>query len=300
MLPDDGMAAIVHAIRTARESVRVTIFRSDLPEVEKALGDSVRRGVRVHALIAHVAREGGKLLRKLELRLLGEGVTVSRTADDLLRYHDKMLIVDERALYVLGFNFTRLDGRSRSMGLVTERTELVAEAVRLFEADALRQPFEPATDSLLVSPANARVQLAELLRSAERNLWIYDPRLLDRQMLSILHERAGAGVDVRVIGRTSAAGARLPVATLPTRLHLRAALVDEARLFLGSQSLRVAELDRRREVGVVTDDGDAIGRYAELFRADWKSAERAKSEVVAESLPDEPAPDEAPVAEAAP
>ena len=58
-----------------------------------------------------------RTLRKLELRLLEQGVSVSRTADDLVRYHGKMIIIDNRVLHVYGFNFTGLDiERSRSFG----------------------------------------------------------------------------------------------------------------------------------------------------------------------------------------
>jgi phosphatidylserine/phosphatidylglycerophosphate/cardiolipin synthase-like enzyme len=290
VLPDHGMTPVVHAIRTATREVRVTIFRCDLKEIEKALAEAVTRGVKVHALIAHTAREGEKLLRRLELRLLEAGVTVSRTSDDLLRYHDKILLIDDR-LFVLAFNFTRLDGRSRSMGIVTDRSELVAEAARLFEADSLRQPYDSQSDALVVSPVNARMQLTELLRGAERSLRIYDPKILDRHMIRLLKERAAQGVDVRVIGRISKLGADLSVRALPIRLHLRAILQDESRLFVGSQSLRLAELDRRREVGLVTDAAAAIERFQQIFEADWSSAERSAEAILeaCDEPPEEPA-----------
>ena len=44
---------------------------------------------------------------------------VARTADDLTRYHSKMMVIDD-TLYVLGFNYTRLDiEKSRSFGVIT-------------------------------------------------------------------------------------------------------------------------------------------------------------------------------------
>src|SRR6202008_5082353 len=85
---------------------------------------------------------GSNSLRNLELRLLEQGFTVSRTADDLVRYHGKMMIVDGRFLHVYGFNFTALDmAKSRSFGIVTKNEKLVAEASKLFEADFERQPY---------------------------------------------------------------------------------------------------------------------------------------------------------------
>ena len=51
---------------------------------------------------------------------------MARTADDLARYHGKMMIVDGDALHVYGFNYTKLDiEQSRSFGIVTRDKRLV-------------------------------------------------------------------------------------------------------------------------------------------------------------------------------
>src|SRR5215813_14130784 len=92
--PDSGIAPIVTAIKQAKKSIDVVIFRLDRVEIARALEAAVARGVRVRALTAHQNRGGTKSLRKLEMHLLECGVTVSRTADDLVRYHGKMMIVD--------------------------------------------------------------------------------------------------------------------------------------------------------------------------------------------------------------
>ena len=115
--PDAGITPVVTAINQAKRSIDVLIFRLDRAELARALEAAVARGVNVRALTAHTNRGGDKNLRKLELELLEGGVTVSRTADDLVRYHGKMMIVDNAILHVYGFNFTGLDiGKSRSFG----------------------------------------------------------------------------------------------------------------------------------------------------------------------------------------
>ena len=139
--PDDSSGLLVKGIDSAKKSVDIVIFRFDRAEMERALKNAVHRGVFVHALIARTNRGGEENLRKLEMRLLEAGVTVARTADDLVRYHGKMMIVDRKELYVLAFNFTRLDiDHSRSFGIITKSRQLVQEAVRLFESDTKRQP----------------------------------------------------------------------------------------------------------------------------------------------------------------
>ena len=119
--PDDGATPLVKAIEGARKSIDILIFRFDRKDIERALLNAVGRGVRVRALIAYTNRGGEKNLRALEMRLLGAGIIVARTADVLLRYHGKMIVMDSRDLFLLAFNFTYADmDRSRSFGVVTK------------------------------------------------------------------------------------------------------------------------------------------------------------------------------------
>src|SRR5258708_38432001 len=119
--PDAGITPICNAIKSARKSLDVLIFRLDRREIARALQAAVARGVHVRALTAHQNHGGTKNLRKLEMELLEAGVTVSRTAHDLVRYHGKMMVIDSTVLHVYGFNFTGLDiEKSRSFGVVTK------------------------------------------------------------------------------------------------------------------------------------------------------------------------------------
>src|SRR4029078_10876619 len=157
--PDDGVTPLVQAVRTAKKSIDIVIFRFDRLELEKELEAAVTRGVVVRALLPHTNRGGEKMLRKLELRLLDAGVTVARTADDLPRYHGKMMLIDD-TLHVFGFNYTRLYiEKSRSFGIVTDDAKLVKEACSLFEADATRQPYKPRQEQLVVRPDNSHTRL---------------------------------------------------------------------------------------------------------------------------------------------
>ena len=273
VLPVDGLAPVVRSLRRAKESIRLTIFRCDLPEVEKALGAAAARGVAVHALIAENNRSGEKQLRKLELRLLGLGITVSRSASDLVRYHDKFVVIDERVLIVCGFNFTRLDlSKRRSLAIVTRKRRFVTEALALFEADATRQDYAAGPPDFVVSPVNARSRLEKLISKARESLRIYDPQAIDRPLLRLLKKKAAEGVDVRILGSVGRAGDGLRVEKLgDLRVHVRAILRDDRELFIGSQGLRTIELDRRRELGIVVRDRTAIKRFREVFEADWEA-----------------------------
>ena len=277
--PDAGIAPVLAAIKQAKKSIDVLIFRLDRTELARALQAAVARGINVRALTAHTNRGGEKNLRKLELELLEGGVTVSRTADDLLRYHGKMMIVDNASLHVYGFNFTGLDmGKSRSLGIVTKNRKLVQEANKLFEADFNRQPYTPGNGRFVVSPENARERLTKFIEGARRELLIYDPKVSDDVVLRILVERQKAGVDVKVIGRVEAKWDLKSEKFPGRRLHIRAIVRDGARGFIGSQSLRRLELEKRREVGVIVEDPKVVNQMRAIFETDWAQTETGRKE----------------------
>jgi cardiolipin synthase len=278
--PDDGVEPVLKAIRKARRYIDVLIFRLDRRDIARELQAAVQRGVSVRALTAHTNRGGDKVLRKLEMQLLEGGVTVSRTADDLVRYHGKMMVIDNRILQVYGFNFTSLDiEKSRSFGVITKNPRLVQEASKLFAADFDRQPYSPAYNRLVVSPENARDRLAQFLRGARRELLIYDPGLTDDGMLRILMQKIKSGVDVKVLGKVEGKWGLKCWDKYPgKRLHVRAIIRDGRRAFIGSQSLRKLELDKRREVGAVITDLKVVRKMRAVFEQDWARSEAGRKE----------------------
>jgi cardiolipin synthase len=273
--PDDGLDPLIDAIGNARETIDMYVFRLTHPAVEKALTAALERGVTVRTLVAHTNTGGERALRKLELRLLGMGATVSRSDDDLLRYHGKMMIVDRNLLFLLGYNFTRKDiEKSRSLGLVTDRPALVEEGLRLFESDFERRTYVPQLDDLVVSPLNSRVALLALIEGATERLLIYDSRLSDTLMQEAIMRRALAGVDVRIIGKAEKLTEPAQVQQYEgERLHGHAIVRDGSKVFIGSQGLRRAELERRREIGLIVSDAHIVRGVASRFERDWAAGD---------------------------
>jgi phosphatidylserine/phosphatidylglycerophosphate/cardiolipin synthase-like enzyme len=284
--PDAGVDPIVKAIGRARRRIDICIFRFDQRDIENALADAVRkRGVAVRALIAHTNRGGENKLRKLEQRLLDAGLSVTRTADELLRYHGKFLVVDD-TLHVFGFNFTKLDiAKSRSFGLWTRDKRTVQEAVKLFDADVARNPYQPAPSNLVVSPESSRRMLSAFLAGAKKELAIYDAKISDPAMVAQLKGLAAKGVRVRVLGKLKGPDGDVEERSFkPMRLHVRAVVRDGTRVFVGSQSLRKLELDQRREVGLLINNPAVARRLMQVFETDWDaSAKRDEKETAVDA-----------------
>ena len=277
--PDDGPSSLLSALKNAKQSVELAIFRFDRSDIETALRAAVSKGIKVTALIADVNRGGEKNLRQLEMRFLQAGITVARSARDLIRYHDKLIIIDRRILFLLSFNFTHLDiDHSRGFGIVTKNAALVQEAVKLFEADCARRPYSASSDTFVVSPTNSRKVLRMFLERAKKQLLIYDPQISDKEMIGVLQSQAKAGVEIRVIGKIrSRAG--LPVRKLTKmRLHTRTIIRDGKQAFVGSQSLRPAELDSRREVGLIIREPKLVKKLLTTFESDWGPNDGAEAQ----------------------
>jgi len=276
--PDDGPSSLLSALKNAKQSVELAIFRFDRSDIETALRAAVSKGIKVTALIADMNRGGEKNLRQLEMRFLQAGITVARSARDLIRYHDKLIIIDRRILFLLSFNFTHLDiDHSRGFGIVTKNASLVQEAVKLFEADCARRPYSASSDTFVVSPTNSRKVLRMFLERAKKQLLIYDPQISDKEMIGVLQSQAKAGVEIRVIGK-SRSRAGLPVRKLTKmRLHTRTIIRDGKQAFVGSQSLRPAELDSRREVGLIIREPKLVKKLLTTFESDWGSNDGAEA-----------------------
>jgi len=275
--PDNGIQPLLRAIESARECIDIAIFRCDRKAIEEELAAAVARGVLVRALVAHTNRGGDVWLRALELRLLASGVTVTRTDDDLVRYHGKLLLIDRATLYVLGFNFTARDLKSRSFGVRTKDPKVLRDVLALFEADRTRSDFRPTAPDLVVSPQNARRRLTRFLRKTRVSLDIYDPGVTDDGIIRLMKELGTRGVRVRILGKLEKKwqGPPFDARPFPGRLHVRAIIRDGRRAFVGSQSLRKLELDERREVGLIVRAAPIVKEIQRVFEQDWARAKRA-------------------------
>jgi phosphatidylserine/phosphatidylglycerophosphate/cardiolipin synthase-like enzyme len=186
-----------------------------------------------------------------------------------------VVVIDQSRAFVLGFNFTSLDIKnSRSLGLMTANPKIVSALTKVIDADHNRVPPIITSSRLVVSPENAREQLSKFISGARRELLIYDSNVTDDRMIALLMQRAAAGVKVKVLGGLECKwkGTGIKVKALRgLRLHVRAIVRDRKAVFVGSQSLRKLELDKRREVGLITKDRRAVAQIARTFEGDWKA-----------------------------
>ena len=78
--------------------------------------------------------------------------------------------------------------------------------------------------------------------------------------------------------------------TLFMRLHTRTMIRDDEEVFPGSQSLRTAELDARREVELIFHEPKIAARMIQTFEEDWKESQNVKEKPKGAGDADHPPP----------
>jgi len=147
-------------------------------------------------------------------------------------------------------------------------------------ADVRRQHYKPELKGFVVSPINAREQLSHLIKGTEKQLLIYDPEISDRAMIRLLGT-AREGVKIRIIGQVTKPSAEFDSGRLMRmRFHTRTIVRDRPEAFLGGQSPREAELDRRCERGMIVRDRDVVrspSRRSKATKLAWNRIARPPS-----------------------
>ena len=97
-------------------------------------------------------------------------------------------------------------------------------------------------------------------------------------MLRLITARQKAGVELKIIGKVEDKW-NLKYEKFPGKhLHIRAIIRDGRRAFIGSQSLRKLELEKRREVGIIVTDRAMVREMKEVFERDWAQTDSGKKE----------------------
>src|SRR5262249_50083079 len=202
--PGDSFFPIVRAIDRAERSINLTVFRMDDPIIQKALVEAQKRRVRVRMLIASSARGWEEKNHKLLKDAKKAGIATKEPSGDSkkVRYHYKVLTIDNSAALIFTFNPTRENLHyTRDFGVEFHDRSVASEINRLFDADWDDTSFTPAPDSpLLISPFNSREKMSALLASAAQSIYIADAKLEDPEIVRLLEKQARKGVEVRVLG----------------------------------------------------------------------------------------------------
>ncbi len=283
VLPDDGFAALLAPLAAAQQTIDMYVFTVNNPALLAAVAAAVGRGVRVRAIVepqpgghAAVGQAGFAALQQA-------GVAVQWAPTYYPRLHAKSYVVDGSTAVISSGNFLADWQHTRDYALIAADPALAAGLSAAFAADWTGRPdAAPPAPPLVLSPANSRTVVADLIAGATRTLWLEQEQISDPALLAALAARGQAGVVIHILtngaqSKNAPALAALVQAapTVAVRystalvMHAKLIIADETQMLLGSVNLIAESLDQRREVSVVLTDPAYLARVSAVVAADF-------------------------------
>lgn len=292
VMPDDGAEAVVALIDQASNELRLKQFKLQSEAIEAALLRAKERGVRVRVMLNPHTSGGDRWNDEAYGRLQGWGMEVAWTSESFPVTHEKSIVIDNNAALIATFNLSdKYFTETRDYGVVTYAQAAVDQVIAGFEADWQRSFFAPdLTVGLVWSSAHSRGQMARIMDSAERTLWVQHPKFVDAVILERLIAARERGVKVRVLcgGKHGISDwdiydtfsslrvlERFGVKVRRQKhlkLHAKLIIVDGRAAQIGSMNIDRSAFDLRRELGIETDAPEVVARCVELFSYDWQQA----------------------------
>jgi cardiolipin synthase len=284
--PDDGRKPVTDELTSARSSIDVMIYLLSDQTILKALADAESRGVQVRVILDKNPYGGYGNPEDVAKTLRDDGIDVRWASAKFTYTHAKTIIVDRSVALLLSLNLTKSSFDSnREFGVITSRTTDVASAQAIFDADWNGKAIDDPGD-LIVSPLNSRLEMEALIRSATKTIDIYTEVMRDTEVVSLLEQRARSGIAVRLI--MSPDNDPLAVQTLAVLrkagvtihligtpyIHAKAIVIDDSRVFVGSENFTATSLDKNREIGITSDDRGIVQRVESAFDHDFAKAHK--------------------------
>lgn len=292
VMPDDSSQPILDAINHASKSLRIKMFTFFDPHALHATIAAHRRGVKVRIML-NPARRSGEAENEASRKMLTDaGVEVidSNPAFDLT--HEKSMVVDDKAAFVMSLNWeTKNFTETRDYAVVTEHGHEVAEIIEGFEADWHRGKFAPGDQSHLIwCIGNGRQRIGQFIDEAKHSLWVQNERYQDPVIIERLVRANGRGVKVHVLARPphklkkeklveGVGGLRIlddvgiKVHRLKgLKLHAKLLFADGVRAIIGSINLAPGSFDSRRELAIEVHDGEIVDRLHTIVHQDWENS----------------------------
>lgn len=293
VLPEATSQPLLDAIAEAQTTLRIKMFVFSEPDLVAATVAARKRGVDVRVMLNPARRSGEAENEATRKTLEDAGVAVADSNPAFELTHEKSMVVDDRAAWVMSLNWeARNVTETRDYAVVTRHAKEVNEVIACFDADWNRVPFVPPPESHLIwCNANGRERFAHFIDRAQDTLWLQNERYQDAVIIERVVRAARRGVKVLIVARPphtlkkdkliegvgglrimADVGARVHKLKR-VRLHGKMMLSDSARAIVGSVNLAPGSFDARRELAIETHDEHVVSELERVAKHDWEHSE---------------------------
>ena len=293
VFPESGPQPLLDAITSAQKELRIKMFVFSHPQLLDAVISAKNHGVAVKVMLNPARRSGETENEESRRKLVEAGVSVLDSNPAFELTHEKSMVVDDAAAFVMSLNWEERNvSQTRDYAVVTTREKEVAEIAACFDADWERKKFEPPEGSALIwCNTNGRERFAHFIDNAKKTLWLQNERYQDAVIIERVVRAAGRGVEVHILARPphtlkaeklieGVGGLRImadvgaKVHKLKgLRLHGKMLLADSSRAIIGSVNLAPGSFDARRELAIEVDDNAVVHPLEKVAKHDWDHSE---------------------------
>lgn len=286
---------IIAALNAAQRSVWLEMYLLTDKKIISALEEDAHRGLDVRVMLEpHPYGSGSITPRETLDKLTAAGVKTQASSPDFALTHEKGLLIDGQTAYIMTSNFTlsALGGTkqttNREYGIIDSNPTDVKSIEAIFNADWQRTQVQINDPNLVVSPENSRAAFVSLINSAQTSLTIEAEEMQDAGIEQALLNVARHNVQVQIVlpapGNSSTDTNRdginvLKQAGIHVRedarlyIHAKIIMVDRHRVFVGSENISSASLDKNCELGIVVADQTVINTIQQAFQQDWNDGQ---------------------------
>lgn len=295
--PDSGDGFLTDAIRGAQKSVWLEMYLLSDRNIIRALEETAHRGIDVRVMLEPHPFGGGTSPRRTMDELSASGAKTEDSSSSFKLTHEKGMIIDGTAAYIMTSNFTRsaLGGysggsgtRNREYDIVDTNSQDVQAIINIFNADWNRSNVSVNDSNLVVSPDNSRSDLTSLINNAHKSLLVTGEEMNDSGIENALASAAKRGVKVQVIlpapsgsssdsnrpgiDQITASGVQVKE-DHQLYMHAKIIIADGQLAFVGSENISTQSLDQNRELGILVSDPTVLSTLQQTFQQDWGISE---------------------------
>ncbi|MGH7195455.1 MAG: phospholipase D-like domain-containing protein [Candidatus Saccharimonadales bacterium] len=285
--PQVGVAPELKLIDSAKKSVDLVMYELEDKNIEQALVAAQNRGVSVKVLLnkGYYGQQSRANVAAYNY-LHNNYVPVEWTPKYFSLTHEKMLEADGKTASIMTFNFTpEYYATSRDFGVNDNNKQDLAAIIKTFSADWQATKITAPTGNALVWSPGSESAMINLINSSKKSLGIYNEEMADNKIDTALENAAKRGVNVEVTMTNSSewktdfesltkAGVhvRTYAANAKLYIHAKMILVDNQKVFLGSENFSTTSLDRNRELGLILSSPQIIKSLNTTFASDYQAA----------------------------
>jgi len=270
--PDQGLTPIDNLIRSAKQTLDMTMYELTDTQAEQLLGQAAASGVAVRVILdQNLERSNNTAAYNY---LASHGVQVHWANPEYSATHQKTITVDGATSAVMTLNLTsQYYSTSRDFAVIEDDPNDVAAIEATFNADFTSSAITPPDgDDLVWSPTNSQSVILSVINAAQHSLWVENEEMGDANVVNALIGAAARGVAVRVVMTNTgndyasefdqlvAGGVQVSsyAADAPLYIHAKVILADyaaaNAEVFVGSENFSSASLTKNRELGLTLSD----------------------------------------------